>query len=169
MQLSSPTILRGRRLYAFGLRHIYPLKRDFDLLSDMLYWPVIDVVVWGVTSQWLSNGTGASLAATILTGLILWNIIWRSQSEISRNLIDEIWNNNLVNLFSTPLTVSEWITGVLTLSLIKMTFTISVLSSIILYFLTNIFVMSGEVRHAKFVGVKYASLLFISSFQSVTS
>lgn len=121
-----------RRLYAFGLRHLYPLRRDFDLLSDMLYWPIIDVIVWGVTSQWLGSSNGATtLAGTVLTGLILWNIIWRSQSEVSRNLIDEIWNNNLVNLFSTPLSVKEWMVGVLSLSLMKMTFTVSIISSVI--------------------------------------
>lgn len=124
---------RLRRLYAFGLRHLYPLRRDFDLLSDMLYWPVIDVIVWGVTSMWLgSSNSATSLAGTILTGLILWNIIWRSQSEVSRNLIDEIWNNNLVNLFSTPLSVGEWIVGVLSLSVLKMTFTVTVISTIIM-------------------------------------
>lgn len=124
--------LRLRRVFAFGLRHLYPLRRDFDLLSDMLYWPIIDVVVWGITSQWLGSGNaGVSLAGTILTGLILWNIIWRSQSEVSRNLIDEIWNNNLVNLFSTPLSVYEWVTGVIGLSVLKMLFTVTMISSVI--------------------------------------
>jgi ABC-2 type transport system permease protein len=129
---SHATTLRLRRLYAFGLRHIFPLRRDFDLLSDMLYWPIIDVLVWGITSKWLgSSDGGTSLIGAILTGLILWNIIWRSQSEVSRNLIDEIWNNNLVNLFSTPLSLGEWIVGVLGLSLMKMTFTVTMISSII--------------------------------------
>lgn len=141
MNLSLFNLPRLRRLYAFGLRHVYPLRRDFDLLSDMLYWPIIDVIVWGVTSVWLGSGSSSvSLAGTILTGLILWNIIWRSQSEVSRNLIDEIWNNNLVNLFSTPLSVGEWIVGVLSLSLMKMTFTVSIISTVImLLYKVNIF------------------------------
>lgn len=129
---SQATNLRLRRLYAFGLRHTFPLRRDFDLLSDMLYWPMIDVLVWGITSQWLGSGDGkASVIGAILTGLILWNIIWRSQSEVSRNLIDEIWNNNLVNLFTTPLSLGEWIMGVIGLSLMKMTFTVTLISSMI--------------------------------------
>lgn len=133
MSLSRHHELRLRRLMAFWLRHIYPLRRDFDLLSDMLYWPIIDVIVWGITSQWLGSGSGeTSLAGAVLTGLILWNIIWRSQSEVSRNLIDEIWNNNIVNLFSTPLSVGEWMVGVLSLSLMKMSFTVTIISSIIM-------------------------------------
>jgi ABC-2 type transport system permease protein len=142
MKNRSYSSLRLRRLYAFCLRHVFPLRRDFDLLSDMLYWPIIDVVIWGVTSTWLGGTSGLSIMATILTGLILWNSIWRSQSEVSRNLIDEIWNNNLVNLFSTPLSIGEWIVGVLMLSLMKMTFTIGVLIPVIfLLYKVNIFAM----------------------------
>lgn len=121
-----------QRLLAFCLRHLYPLRRDFDLLSDMLYWPIIDILLWGITSQWLGSLSGISnVVVTIVMSLILWNVIWRSQSEVSRNLIDEIWNNNLVNLFSTPLALSEWIVGVLVLSLLKMLFTISVLVPVV--------------------------------------
>lgn len=132
-----------RRMYGLSLRHLYPLRRDFDLLSDMLYWPVIDILLWGITGRWLSSGTGAASAVTtILLGLIFWNVIWRSQSEVSRNLIDEIWNNNLVNLFSTPLSLAEWIIGVIGLSIVKMLFTIVILVPIILaLYSVNVFVL----------------------------
>ena len=130
-------------MYAFFLRHLYPLRRDFDLLSDMLYWPLIDVLLWGVTSQWLGGNKGVSpLITSILLALILWNVIWRSQSEISRNIIDEMWNHNLVNLFSTPFTIREWIVGVLLLSIMKMTLTVVCLSLVIkLLYSVNIFIL----------------------------
>lgn len=134
MSQPTTTTLRWRRLKAFWLRHLYPLRRDFDLLSDMLYWPIIDVLLWGITSQWLSSTSDAAvISASILIGLILWNVIWRSQSEISRNLIDEIWNNNLVNLFSTPLTLKEWITAALALSVMKLAFTATVITTVIFF------------------------------------
>jgi len=126
--------MNWHHIKAFSLRHMYPLKRDFDLLSDMLYWPIIDILLWGITSQWLVQNTGSTTAvATILTGLVFWNIIWRSQSEVSRNLMDEMWNNNLVNLFSTPLTLKEWVSGVLLLSLGKTLCTILLLVPIVLF------------------------------------
>lgn len=132
-----------KRIYALCLRHLYPLRRDFDLLSDMIYWPIIDVLLWGITSQWLSNSKEVSaISSAILIGLIFWNIIWRSQSEVSRNLIEEIWNNNLVNLFSTPITLIEWILGALVLSLIKMSLTITVIIPFIfLMYSINVFTL----------------------------
>ena len=120
------------RIKALCLRHLYPLRRDLDLLSDMIYWPIIDTILWGVTSQWLFESSGIpGLVAAILIGLILWNVIWRSQAEVSRNLIDEIWNSNLVNLFSTPLQLREWIGGILLLSIVKTGITISLLSLLV--------------------------------------
>lgn len=133
--------MKWSHIYALCLRHLYPVIRDFDLLSDMLYWPIIDVFLWGITSMWIGGASGASyVIASILTGLVLWNVIWRSQSEISRNLLDEIWNSNLVNLFSTPITLTEWIVGVILLSILKMFFTVSVVIIVILLlYSVNIF------------------------------
>lgn len=134
-------MISARRLYAFSLRHLYPLKRDFDLLSDMVYWPIVDVLLWGLTSRWLGIESGISgLMLSILTALIIWNIIWRSQSEISRNIIDEIWNYNLVNLLATPLSIIEWIVGVILLSVGKTAVTVAALAPIIwILYSVNIF------------------------------
>lgn len=128
------TQLSFTRMKGLALRHLYPLRRDFDLLSDMIYWPLIDIVLWGVTSQWLSETSGSTqIVVTILMGLILWNVIWRSQAEVSRNLMDEIWNNNLVNLFSTPLTTLEWILTIAGLSVVKTFITLSVVIPSVLF------------------------------------
>ncbi|MFZ1721724.1 MAG: ABC transporter permease [Microgenomates group bacterium] len=135
--------MKLHRIQALLYRHTYPLRRDFDLLSDMIYWPMVDTVLWGVTSQWLSDSAGGtSIVASILLGLVLWNIIWRSQAEVSRNLMDEIWNNNLVNLFSTPLTVPEWVSSVLILSIVKTSITLSLLIPVVfLLYSVNVFAL----------------------------
>lgn len=126
-----------KRMIGFFLRHLYPLKRDFDLLSDMLYWPLVDTVLWGITGHWLMDSSGVrSIAVAIMVSLILWNIIWRTQGEVSRNLIEEIWNYNLVNLFSTPLSAGEWVVGVLLLSIVKTAVTIGVLLPVVWFLYT---------------------------------
>jgi ABC-2 type transport system permease protein len=107
----------------------------------MIYWPLVDTALWGITGTWLVETSGnAELIVAILTALVLWNIIWRAQQEVARNLMDEIWNNNLVNLFSTPLTTKEWMGGVLLLSVIKTTITLAVIIPIIMLLYTiNVF------------------------------
>lgn len=139
-------MIRSNMLYALFLRHLYPLQRDFDLLSDLIYWPIIDTLLWGITGQWLGQATsdGARIVLALLTGLLLWNVIWRAQAEVSRNLMDEIWNNNLVNLFSTPLSVLEWLIAVVLLSMVKTFVTVALLSPVMfVLYQINVFALGA--------------------------
>lgn len=56
----------------------------------------------------------------ILTGLILWQIVFRVNLETAKGLFEELVNQNLINLFSTPLTLGEWIVAVMFLGVINM-------------------------------------------------
>lgn len=127
-------MLNKTRIKAMSLRHLYPLRRDFDLLSDMVYWPIIDTLLWGITGTWLGQSSGIpGLVTALLMGLVLWNIVWRSQSEVGRNMMDEIWNSNLLNIFASPLTVGEWLVSVLGLSFIKTAVTLAVIVPVMIF------------------------------------
>lgn len=117
--------MKWNRIHALLLRHLWPLKRDLDMLSELLYWPFIDVISWGLASEWLSqsNSDIGGAIVSILIALLLWNIIWLSQGGVAHNLMDELWNNNLLNMFSSPLQISEWIISVLLLSLVRLIIT----------------------------------------------
>lgn len=116
------------RVWAVVMRHMYLYVRSLDRLADSVYWPVMDIIIWGVTSRWLmqSQTDVPDLVLMVLTGLVFWQIVWRANYEISVNLLEEFWNQNLVNLFSTPLTVYEWIGSVMVLGFIKMILTAGV-------------------------------------------
>jgi len=123
-------------------RHLYNFKHSWDRLSDAFYWPAMDIFLWGFTSNYIMQQAGnvPQIIVLLLSGLILWQVVWRAQYEISVNLLEEMWNQNLANLFASPLRVREWITGVFILGVIKMFFSISfaVLLAYIFY-KTNIF------------------------------
>jgi ABC-2 type transport system permease protein len=113
-----------QRIYAVFTRYLYPIKR-LDPLSDLIFWPFIDILLWGLTSNWLKtsdHGSYGQLASSVLCCLLFWQIIWRTQYDISVNLLTEFWARNLSNLFSSPLKPIEWITGVLLLGLSKAIF-----------------------------------------------
>ena len=67
----------------------------------------------GLTSRWVesSGNEVPQLALILLTGVVFWQVVWRANYEISVNLLEEFWNQNMVNLFATPLTVWEWSVG----------------------------------------------------------
>jgi len=115
------------RVKAIIIRHLYNFRHHLDRLSDSFYWPAMDIVLWGLTSQYIQN-TGEninSIVLILLSGLVFWQVLWRGQYEITVSFLEEVWSQNLVNIFSTSLTIGEWIMGVLFLGLIKMIITVS--------------------------------------------
>ncbi|MBP7073969.1 MAG: ABC transporter permease [Rhabdochlamydiaceae bacterium] len=118
--------MKFQRCWAVFLRYFY-LFAKLDQVADLLYWPAIDIALWGITTVWIqqSNANVPNIALMIMTGLIFWQIVWRGNYEISVNLLQEFWNRNLVNLFSTPLKLREWMAGVVMLSITKIFITLS--------------------------------------------
>ncbi len=113
--------LSWHRIWAIVIRHAYNFRRSYDRLADSFYWPVMDLIVWGLSSRWMESNTTTlgNVALIVLTGLVFWQIVWRSNYEISVNLLEEVWNHNLANIFSTPLTVFEWILAVMLIGFLK--------------------------------------------------
>ena len=129
------------RIIAIFFRYFYVLKKGPQQLSDLFYWPLIDILLWGLTSIWIQTQNETEhLPLILMTGLIFWQITWRGAIDIAVSLLQEFWHRNLMNLFSTPLKISEWCLGVILLSFFKLLITISfgILTVYLLYSL-NIF------------------------------
>lgn len=114
--------MKMHRVSAIILRHYFEAKHNFDRVMDMIYWPVIDVVVWGFLTIYLSRNNLAEInvAAVLLGAVILWSTFFSFQRDLAVGFLDELWSRNLLNLFSTPLTIWEYITGLVTINFIKM-------------------------------------------------
>lgn len=115
------------RIGAIIIRQIYTWRHNLDRLSDTFYWPAMDLILWGVTSVYIRNNAPNMpfIIVAIVTGLIFWLIVWRSQYEITVGLLTEMWDRNLVNIFGSPLKISEWVTASMVLGVIKMFFSVS--------------------------------------------
>jgi len=110
------------RIKGIILRHLFLFKRSWERVSDSFYWPAMDIVLWGLTSLYIqkSQNQVSGLVMVFLTGLIFWQVVWRGQYELTVNLLEELWNQNMVNVFCSPLKLSEWVTGMIGLGFIKM-------------------------------------------------
>lgn len=135
--------MKINRIYAIILRYLYLLKHSMDRWTDYFYWPILDLFTWGLTTSFfvtLSN-PNSPIIMMILSGLLFWLIVWRGQYEISVNLLEELWNKNLINLFASPLKFSEWITALVILGIFKaaLSFSVGITLAVIFYKL-NIFI-----------------------------
>jgi len=106
--------MKFHRVYAIVIRHLLSIKHNFDRITDVFYWPAIDMFVWGLTSSYLSSGPWkmANIIILIVSGLVFWTIAWRLPYETAISLLDDIWNRNLVNMFVSPLQFNEWLLAV---------------------------------------------------------
>lgn len=113
--------MKWYRVTAMIWRHIYNYIHSWDKLVDSFYWPAMDILIWGLTSAWIRNQAEIpNLVLILLSGLVFWQAVWRSQYEFTVNMLEEMWNQNLVSLFASPLKVSEWIASAIGLGFVKM-------------------------------------------------
>lgn len=129
--------MKLNRVYAIILKSFFSFRHSLDRLSDVFYWPIIDLILWGLTSAYFTKYANniPNIVLLMLSGALLWIITWRGQSEITIGILDDLWNKNLINLFASPLKFSEWITALIAIGIIKafISFSFAVLVAYLLY------------------------------------
>ncbi len=113
--------MKSYRIKAVILRHLYEVRHNGNHLSNMIYWPIVNIVVWGFFTIYLrhSDRLQPGLVNCLLGAVILWGLFNSFQRDIAVGFLDELWSRNLVNLFASPLSVSEYVTGLIAVNLGK--------------------------------------------------
>ena len=105
-------------------RHLALYRRSWPRLLELAYWPVLQMCIWGFTASFLASRMGASAglmaAATLLGGVLLWEVTLRSQMGLSISFLEEIWSRNLGHIFVSPLRPLEMIAALVGMSIIRM-------------------------------------------------
>lgn len=110
-----------RRIYAVVLRHLYLFRTSWLRILDSIYWPAVQMVMWGFLTQFLSNQTNyvAQAFGVLLSGLLLWEVLIRGNLSLSIAFLEEMWSRNLGHLFVSPLRPFEMAAGIVTVSLLR--------------------------------------------------
>ena len=109
------------RVYALYLRHFYLIKSSFPRILDLIYWPTIQIILWGFISKFFTMHSDFynHTAGIILSAAILYDFLFRSSISFNMLFLEEIWSRNFTNLFIAPLKVSEIITALTVTALIR--------------------------------------------------
>ena len=113
-------------VWAIVLRLARVWRRDVNLLLAGFYWPLLDILVWGFLGSWVAQGGIAqypNYKATVLLGILLWGLVGRGSNLMGFSFCEELWSNNIVNLFSLPLRITEWMIGIVLFYLIIISIT----------------------------------------------
>ena len=109
------------KIYGLILRHVYLIKSSFPRILDLIYWPTIQIFLWGFISEFftLSSSYYSNTAGIILTAAILYDFLFRSSISYNMMFLEEIWSRNFTNLFIAPIKISEIITALTLTAIVR--------------------------------------------------
>jgi len=129
------------RIGAMILRYLYLLRSSWPRLLEIVYWPLVTMVMWGFLQTYLNQHSGflAAAGGTLIGAILLWDIVMRGQLGFSVSFLEEMWSRNMANLLISPLTRSEFLIALMTMSVIRLVIsTVPVTLLAILFFGFNL-------------------------------
>lgn len=110
------------RILAMLQRHLYLLFASWVRVIDIIYWPTVQMVLWGFISQFFAGQQATTLdymLGTFLGAVLLWDALFRVQVGMSLAYLEEVWSRNLGHLFISPLRPQEWWASMMLFSVIR--------------------------------------------------
>ena len=97
------------KIFALSLRLIYLIKGSFTRILDLIYWPTIQIFLWGFISKFftLNSSFYENTVGIILSAAILYDFLFRSSISYNMMFLEEIWSRNFTNLFIAPIKLNE--------------------------------------------------------------
>lgn len=112
------------------MRNIYLYRRSLPRLMEIIYWPLLDLLVWGFITVYLAQYRQnlPGFVTFFIGALILWDILFRSSQGISVSFLEDVWAKNLLNLFASPLSYAEYIFALMLVSVVKLVTVASIMA-----------------------------------------
>ncbi len=109
------------RIFGLFLRHFFLIKSSLPRILDLIYWPTIQIILWGFISKFFTIHSDYynNTVGVILTCAILYDFLFRSSISFNMLFLEEIWSRNFTNLFIAPMRISEIITALVGTALIR--------------------------------------------------
>lgn len=112
--------MKPRPIAGVVLRQLYLLRGSPVRLFPMVTWVAIDVVLWGFITRYLNavSGSGMNFVPTLLGAVLLWDFCTRIMQGLSTAFLEDVWSRNFLNLFASPLTIAEYVSGLVITSIL---------------------------------------------------
>jgi ABC-2 type transport system permease protein len=108
------------RIAAVVLRHFYLIRGSLSRVFPLFAWVAIDMVLWGFITKYLNTfaSAGFSFVPRLLGAVLLWDFLVRAMQGVTIAFFEDVWSRNFLNIFATPLSVSEYIGGLVFSSIV---------------------------------------------------
>ena len=110
------------RIFAMVLRYWYLLRSSWPRLLELIYWPAVQMLMWGFLQLYVSENAGffARAGGTFIGAVLLWDILFRGQLGFSISFLEEMWARNMGNLMMSPLRPLEFICALMIMSIVRL-------------------------------------------------
>ncbi len=107
-----------RRTAAIALRYLYLLRGNPARWLPLFAWVAVDIILWGYITRYLTSLTAArlNLVPTLLGAVLLFDFFTRVMHGVSGVFLEDVWSRNFLNLFASPLSISQYLVGLVVTS-----------------------------------------------------
>jgi ABC-2 type transport system permease protein len=101
------------RTGAVVLRQYYLLRGSPARILPLFAWVAIDMVLWGFISKYLNSvaSAGFNFVPMLLGAVLLWDFMVRVMQGVTLAFFEDVWTRNFLNIFATPLSIPEYVSG----------------------------------------------------------
>lgn len=95
------------------LRQVYLMRSSPVRVLPTFAWVAIDIIVWGFLTRYLNSvtGHGMNFVPSLLGAVLFWDFFMRIMQGVSTAFLEDVWSRNFLNLFASPLSLTEYVLG----------------------------------------------------------
>ncbi len=145
--------MRFSRAFAITLRHLYLIKGSLSRVLPIFAWVTIDMILWGFITRYLGTFgmPGFTVGTALLGAVVCWGFFGRVMHGVSMAFFEDIWSRNFLNVFASPISITEYIAGLALSSVIT-----SCMALIVLLFASTLLFNLSLIQY----GLPLALILF---------
>src|SRR5262249_42923426 len=101
------------RTSAIVIRHLYLVSGSPARVLPLFAWVAIDMVLWGFITKYLNAVSSAKIdfVPVFLGAVLLWDFFTRVMHGVTMAFMEDVWSRNFLNVFASPLSISEYVSG----------------------------------------------------------
>ena len=105
--------MRPNAVLAIVLRYYYLLRGSVARTMPLFLWVAIDIVLWGFITKYLNSvaSPGFDFVPVLLGAVLLWDFFTRVMQGVTMAFFEDVWSRNFLNIFASPLTITEYLAG----------------------------------------------------------
>jgi ABC-2 type transport system permease protein len=119
------------------LRYTYLYRRSLPRILEMIFWPSMDLLVWGFVTRYLTkmNPTAGGAVTFLIGAMIFWDVLYRSAQGVTVSFLEDLWSKNIMNVFVAPVRLREFVAATFLVGIGKTGFIVLLLAglSVVLY------------------------------------